>query len=106
MGYPDMSSDRMILENGILRNATPNEIAKIQEREANAPALALASATEAFNQDRAAKLAETDWWAIRASEPDGTPMTDDQLAYRAALRTMDDAEDFDPFNPVWPTKPE
>lgn len=101
-----MTDTPKIMENGALRDATDDEIAEIQEREANAPALALASATEAFNQDRAAKLTETDWWAIRASEPEGTPMTDDQLSYRAALRTMDDADGFDPFNPIWPTKPE
>lgn len=101
-----MADEYNIFENGELRPATPEEIAEIKEREANAPALALASATEAFNQDRAAKLTETDWWAIRASEPDGTPMTDDQLAYRATLRTMDDAEDFDPLNITWPEKPE
>jgi hypothetical protein len=101
-----MSEEYSIFENGEMRPATPEEIVEIQEREANAEANALPRATDAFNTDRAVKLAETDWWAIRASEPDGTPMTDEQLAYRAALRTMDDAEDFDPFNPVWPTKPE
>lgn len=74
----------------------------IIEPEAVSPSMAI----QAFKQERQARLSETDWWAIRASEPDGTPMTDEQVAYRAALRTMDDAEDFDPFNITWPTKPE
>lgn len=82
----------------IEREATEDEIAADE-------AIALEAAIETFEQSRAAKLAETDWWAVRASEPDGTPMTDAQLAYRAALRTMDDAEGFDPFNPDWPEKP-
>lgn len=94
-----------VIENGVEREATADEIAEIQEREANAEATALAFATEAFNQERQIRLAETDWWAIRASEPDGIPMTEAQLAYRAALRAMDDAEDFDPRNPDWPEKP-
>lgn len=95
-----------IFENGELRPATLEEIAEIEARVAEAEANALPRATDAFNNERATKLSETDWWAIRASEPDGIPMTDDQLAYRAALRTMDDAEDFDPLNITWPEKPE
>lgn len=62
-------------------------------------------AVAAFETQRQILLSQTDWWAVRASEPDGTPMTEAQIAYRAALRTMDDAEDFDPFNPDWPEKP-
>lgn len=95
-----------IFENGELRPATSDEIAEIEQREAEEAANALPRATDAFNTERTVKLAETDWWAVRASEPDGTPMTAEQLAYRAALRTMDDAEGFDPFNPAWPEKPE
>jgi hypothetical protein len=100
-----MTDTPKIMENGILRDATAEEIAGIEARKAEYEANALPRATYAFTTERAAKLAETDWWAIRASEPSGTPMTDDQLAYRAALRAMDDAEDFDPFNPVWPESP-
>lgn len=96
----------IVIENGVEREATLDEVAEIQEREANASAIALAKATEDFNTERAAKLSATDWWAVRASEPDGVPMTDEQLAYRAALRTMNDAEDFDPLNITWPEKPE
>jgi len=100
-----MTDTPKIMENGILRDATAEEIAEIEARAAEAEANALPLATDAFDTERAAKLAETDWWAIRASEPNGTPMTDEQLTYRAALRAMDDAEDFDPFNPVWPESP-
>ena len=97
-----MTDTLKIMENGVLRDATEDEIAAIEARNAEYEANALPRATDAFNTERAAKLTETDWWAIRASEPEGTPMTDAQLAYRAALRTMDDAEGFDPLNPVWP----
>jgi len=94
-----------VFENGIERDATEEEIVKIQEREANAEANALAAATSTFNFERQSRLSQTDWWAVRASEPGGTPMTDAQLAYRAALRTMDNAEGFDVFNPAWPEMP-
>lgn len=62
-------------------------------------------ATTAFNTERSSRLSATDWWAIRASEPGGTPMTQEQLDYRQTLRIMDDAEGFDVFNPNWPIKP-
>lgn len=103
--YFDMADQQMILENGVLRPATEEEIAEIEQRKIAADAVALQLTLDAFNRDRYALLAETDWWVIRASEPDGVPMTEEQLAYRQALRVMDDAEDFDPFNPVWPVKP-
>lgn len=101
-----MTDKYTIFENGISRDATEDEVAEIKQREANATANALAKAVATFNQDRAAKLAETDWWAIRASEQGGAPMTDAQLSYRSELRAMDNAEGFDPFNPNWPVKPE
>ena len=50
--------------------------------------------------ERNKRLAETDWWVL----PDRTP-TDEQLAYRQALRDLPDNTE-DPENPVWPTKPE
>ena len=43
-------------------------------------------------------LEETDWWMMR-----GNP-TEDQLAYRQALRDLPENTD-DPANPTWPTKP-
>ena len=50
--------------------------------------------------ERNAKLAETDWWVL----PDRTA-TDEQLAYRQALRDITDTySSLDTV--VWPTKPE
>ena len=43
-------------------------------------------------------LEETDWWMARGNA------TDDQLAYRQALRDLPENTD-DPANPTWPTKP-
>ena len=97
-----MTDTLKIMENGVLRDASEDEIAAIEARNTEYEAGLLPAAIQQFQQERQARLSETDWWAIRASEPEGTPMTDAQLAYRAALRTMDDAEGFDPLNPVWP----
>ena len=41
-------------------------------------------------------LAQTDWYAIRASEPGGKPIPDNVLAYRAELREIDK-------QPGWPS---
>jgi hypothetical protein len=100
-----MTDTLQICENGILRDATPDEIAEIEARAADYAANESVRATESFKTERAAKLAATDWWAIRASEVGGAPMTEEQLAYRQALRAMDDAVDFDPLNVVWPAMP-
>lgn len=53
-----------------------------------------------LREERDRLIAETDWWVL----PDRTP-TDEQLAYRQALRDLPDNTE-DPANPVWPTKPE
>lgn len=81
-------------QNWIVINLATDEVEAIKARY-----------TQVFENERSAKLAETDWWAVRASEPGAAPMTDAQLAYRQALRVMDDAADFDVFNPIWPEKP-
>ena len=53
----------------------------------------------ALRIERSAKLAETDWWVL----PDRTA-TDEQLAYRQALRDItDSATSLDDV--TWPTKP-
>ena len=44
-------------------------------------------------------LEETDWWMLRGNA------TEDQLAYRQALRDLPGNTD-DPANPTWPTKPQ
>ena len=55
---------------------------------------------EELRVERNKRLAETDWWA--ASD---RTMTAEQTAYRQALRDLP-ANTADPFNPVWPVKPE
>jgi len=72
------------------------------EDEFNAKYAELAPAfyMNALRVERDKRIAETDWWVL----PDRTP-TDEQLAYRQALRDLPDNTE-DPANPVWPTKPE
>ena len=66
--------------------------AKVTEIETNAP-------INELRLERNAKLAETDWWVL----PDRTA-TDEQLAYRQALRDITDTySSLDTV--VWPTKP-
>ena len=50
-------------------------------------------------KERDKLIAETDWWVL----PDRTA-TDEQLAYRQALRDISSQEGF-PYNVTWPTKP-
>lgn len=98
-----------VAEEALAENWVASEVAAIGDFYENGQFIKQApdanSALTAFQEQRAAKLAATDWWAIRASEPGGIPMTEEQLAYRQALRSMDDAEDFDPLNPNWPEEP-
>ena len=54
-----------------------------------------------LREERNRRLAETDWWAL--SDLTMT-MTDEQTAYRQALRDLP-SNTADPKNPVWPTKP-
>lgn len=61
------------------------------------PAEVLAAAEAKRN----ALLAETDWYVIRASEPDGKPVPDEVLAYRQALRDLDTLPGW-PENIIWP----
>lgn len=53
---------------------------------------------------RDAMLAATDWYAVRASEPGGKPIPENVLAYRAALREIDQKPGW-PTNPDWPELP-
>lgn len=48
-------------------------------------------------------LAGTDWWVTKAAET-GTTISSEQHAYRQALRDI--TTQADPFNIIWPTKPE
>ena len=84
---------------------TEEEIqAKIAELEAAEPLRLL-------RQERDRKLAEVDWWTSRAL--DGTPLTEEQTAYRQALRDLPENsanvaidENGTLINVEWPVKPE
>ena len=54
---------------------------------------------EVLRGTRNTLLSETDWWASS-----DLTMTDDQKAYRQALRDLP-ANTSDPFNVTWPEKP-
>jgi len=84
---------------------TEEEIqAKIKELEAAEPMRLL-------RQERDRKLTEVDWWTSRAL--DGTPLTEEQIAYRQALRDLPENsanvaidENGTLINVEWPVKPE
>ena len=69
------------------------------EEQAYADSVLPGIAMETLRNERKGKLAETDYWALS-----DYPMTDEQRAYRQALRDLP-ANTTDPSNPVWPTKP-
>jgi len=78
--------------------------AKIAELEAAEPLRLLR-----IERDR--KLTEVDWWTSRAL--DGTPLTEEQTAYRQALRDLPENsanvaidENGTLINVEWPVKPE
>jgi len=88
-----------------LPQPTEEEIqAKIAELEAAEPLRLLR-----IERDR--KLTEVDWWTSRAL--DGTPLTEEQTAYRQALRDLPENsanvaidENGTLINVEWPVKPE
>ena len=102
MGYPDMSSDRMILENGVLRPLTAEEVAEVDARNAKfAMDLPAILASEARNE-RDGKLKDTDWSQL----PDVPEVIRNAYTvYRQALRDVPEQEGF-PSDIIWPTKPE
>jgi len=69
-----------------------------QELEESTSALELTD-PESIRNKRNALLAETDWWASG-----DITMTDEQIAYRQALRDLPAQEGF-PNNVTFPTKP-
>ena len=78
--------------------------AKIKELKAAEPMRLL-------RQERDRKLTEVDWWTSRAL--DGTPLTEEQTAYRQALRDLPENsanvaidENGTLINVEWPVKPE
>ncbi len=75
-----------------------DELAEIEARETAWANGSAARAMRRVREERNSRLAECDWWA----NSDLT-MTDEQKAYRAALRDFPANVDID--NIVWPTKP-
>ena len=67
-------------------------------------------AMKLLREERDRRLAEVDWWTLRAS--DGVEMTQEQKDYRKALRDLPSTAtpDIDDMlkliNVTWPTKPE
>jgi len=100
------NEDRFIWnEKNINPQPSEEEIqAKIAELEAAEPLRLLR-----IERDR--KLTEVDWWTSRAL--DGTPLTEEQTAYRQALRDLPENsanvaidENGTLINVEWPVKPE
>jgi hypothetical protein len=58
-----------------------------------------ARAMAALREERNAKLADTDWWAM----PDSPAMSEAQTQYRQDLRDLPSTVDIN--NIVWPSKP-
>ena len=67
-------------------------------------------AIKLLREERDRRLAEVDWWTLRAS--DGVEMTQEQKDYRKALRDLPSTANPDVddklklINVTWPTKPE
>jgi len=85
-------------------NVIPTE----QEINAKIVELVAAEPMRLLRKERDRLIAETDWWVL----PDRTP-TDEQLAYRQALRdlpstatpVLDNTENLGISGVTWPTKP-
>ena len=77
---------------------TGDELAEIDAREAAWANGSDARAMRRLREERDRRLAECDWWASS-----DLTMTDEQKAYRAALRDFPKTADID--NIVWPNKP-
>jgi len=89
-----------------------DERPKPSDDEINAKIIELQNAEPLIllREERDKKLAETDWWTLRAS--DGVAMTQEQKDYRQALRDLPSTaspqldEQGNLTNVTWPTKPE
>ena len=75
-----------------------DELAEIEAREASWANGSAARAVRRVREERNRRLAETDWWASS-----DLTMSDEQKAYRVALRDFPGTADID--NIVWPNKP-
>lgn len=99
----DEDDDIFLLEN--LTNKPSDEEIETKRQE-----LINNFAMKLLREERDRRLAEVDWWTLRAS--DGVAMTQEQKDYRKALRdlpsnTTPDVDDrLKLINVTWPTKPE
>jgi hypothetical protein len=81
---------------GVKHEMSEAEIAEFEAKRAMTPEQKL----DRLREERDIKIANTDWWVL----PDRTA-TDEQLAYRQALRDITDTySSLDDV--VWPEKPE
>ena len=94
-----MSRNRMV--NGELVPLSAEESAAMDAADAEWEATGkIAAVWKQVREERDAKLAETDWWAM----PDSPTMSEAQTQYRQDLRDLPSTVDIN--NIVWPTKPE
>ena len=71
-----------VAENGIIRDATPEEELQIEAREKSWQDGEIERKLELIKLIRLKKLEETDWWVLRGN------MTDAQTQYRQKLRDI------------------
>jgi len=74
----------------------------VTDLDADASAAKVGEQWGVIRAERNALLARTDWWVTKAAET-GAIISDDQHAYRQALRDI--TTQTDPFNVVWPSTP-
>jgi hypothetical protein len=90
-----------IAVNGIERDATAEEQATINAKNAQALSDKPADDLAMLREERNRLLAETDWWASS-----DLTMTDAQTTYRQALRDITNTySSMDDEGFAWPTKP-
>lgn len=93
-------------ENGVVRDMTPEEIELMERDRELMNAEVLRVSTLSAQNDRNARLAETDWLVIRKVE-DGIDIPTEWSEYRQALRDITSHENWPWLNlEDWPTKPE
>ena len=94
-------SQYVIIQNGVQRDATPEEEAEINAREAEYAAGANDRAAAKIRTERDAKLTESDWTQVADAPVDKAAWA----TYRQALRDIPSQAGF-PNEVNWPTEPE
>jgi len=75
----------------------------VTDLDADASAAKVGAQWTVIRAERNKLLAESDWWVAKAAET-GATISVEQHTYRQALRDITDQAN--PFNIIWPTKPE